>query len=382
VLSGLKAAVSCVFVMSKRSVLWLMVFVLASSMVIVSQAACEKCDGGTKCGEKNAKGLYCYCHNICLSNEDLACDYSCDLSAEERPDGGKSGVVSSTVPAGTATQATDSANTATAGGQSVGNAPCCGKKFSPDQAENPANASSGLCANALKDPGETDTDCGGTCNPCGNGLSCRLDGDCMSLACKDGVCVLTFCSDNVLDNDETDVDCGGSCNPCLDGGRCLKDSDCASASCVGSVCGKSNAAIDDGKQAETTSVPATTVTKDRTCSKNSDCASGVCKDNACAQPSCSDGIKNGGETGVDCGGSCKGCEGQLTTIFPGDITPFLPMIIAAVVVLALLSFVLKKKQAASERKDLKEALDEVNKDLSLQEQLKAPGTEPKKDAPK
>jgi hypothetical protein len=39
-----------------------------------------------------------------------------------------------------------------------------------------------------------------------------------------------------------------------------------------------------------------------------DCLSLVCAGNACAAPTCSDGIANGGETGVDCGGPCALCN--------------------------------------------------------------------------
>ena len=38
------------------------------------------------------------------------------------------------------------------------------------------------------------------------------------------------------------------------------------------------------------------------CGNNADCSSGVCLDSACVAASCTDGVKNGGEAGVDCGG--------------------------------------------------------------------------------
>ncbi|MFT5357155.1 MAG: hypothetical protein ACI9KE_004387, partial [Polyangiales bacterium] len=43
------------------------------------------------------------------------------------------------------------------------------------------------------------------------------------------------------------------------------------------------------------------------CSDSAECISGVCTGGICAAPSCSDGIQNGDETNVDCGGSCGGC---------------------------------------------------------------------------
>lgn len=44
-----------------------------------------------------------------------------------------------------------------------------------------------------------------------------------------------------------------------------------------------------------------------TCSQNTDCISGYCADNTCQTPTCTDGVQNGKETSVDCGGNCPGC---------------------------------------------------------------------------
>src|SRR4029453_5949819 len=47
--------------------------------------------------------------------------------------------------------------------------------------------------------------------------------------------------------------------------------------------------------------------------------SGVCQAGACASPSCADGIKNGGELAVDCGGSCAAaCPDGTPCAAPGD----------------------------------------------------------------
>ncbi len=44
------------------------------------------------------------------------------------------------------------------------------------------------------------------------------------------------------------------------------------------------------------------------CTDGRECASGVCTDGTCAAPSCSDGVQNGDEQGVDCGGAtCDPC---------------------------------------------------------------------------
>jgi hypothetical protein len=44
------------------------------------------------------------------------------------------------------------------------------------------------------------------------------------------------------------------------------------------------------------------------CGAGSDCQSGVCLGGICLAPTCIDGVQNGSETGVDCGGGCpSGC---------------------------------------------------------------------------
>ncbi len=43
------------------------------------------------------------------------------------------------------------------------------------------------------------------------------------------------------------------------------------------------------------------------CLRGSDCATGVCVGGRCQAASCMDGVRNGTETGVDCGGSCPLC---------------------------------------------------------------------------
>jgi len=44
------------------------------------------------------------------------------------------------------------------------------------------------------------------------------------------------------------------------------------------------------------------------CLIDQDCASAICEAGSCAAPSCSDGITNGDELETDCGGSCRFCE--------------------------------------------------------------------------
>lgn len=99
------------------------------------------------------------------------------------------------------------------------------------------------------------------------------------------------CSDGIQNGNETDIDCGGSCDPCDN----TNPVDCQ-GSCPDShplfLCGQCYASESQAQSAG--------------CSE-------IC-DNSNPQPTCSDGIQNGDETGIDCGGSCNPCD----TSNPGD----------------------------------------------------------------
>jgi len=75
------------------------------------------------------------------------------------------------------------------------------------------NASS-TCLNNRKDTGETDIDCGGHCSPCKVGKECRVNSDCLSEFCHEGICRITTCDDRLLGPKEEKVDCGGPCGDC------------------------------------------------------------------------------------------------------------------------------------------------------------------------
>jgi hypothetical protein len=84
------------------------------------------------------------------------------------------------------------------------------------------------------------------------------------------------CADGKKNGTETDVDCGGACPKCADGLLCGVATDCTSgvceAACTGLLC-----------------FPGT-------------------RDKVCRPAQCSDGVKNGAETSIDCGGAdCSRC---------------------------------------------------------------------------
>lgn len=118
------------------------------------------------------------------------------------------------------------------------------------------------------------------------------------------VCEARFpehCINNQKDSGETDVDCGSICGNeklCALNKACTANADCASKSCVGNKC------------------VAATCTEDANCSAIAgavcDVPNGVCI-------SCTDGVKNGSESDVDCGGSCATkCAGGKACTKGGD----------------------------------------------------------------
>ena len=91
--------------------------------------------------------------------------------------------------------------------------------------------------------------------------------DCTSGVCTGGVCQAPTHTDGIKNDDETGVDCGYPAGPtytyaCADGEGCKDASDCKSA---------------------------------------------VCYSGICLAPTCKDAVKNGSETGPDCGGECPPC---------------------------------------------------------------------------
>ena len=165
--------------------------------------------------------------------------------------------------------------------------------------------------------------------------ACTDGSTCPSGVCLDGTCQAASCGDGVQNGAETDLDCGGgSCPGCATGEGCFLQTDCTvggcsggicqptcttnaqcpSGVCLGGFCRVANCA-DGAKNASETGVDCggpspycVRCADGQPCDGSSDCASGVCSGGLCQAPSCSDGLKNGTETDVDCGGpGCPGC---------------------------------------------------------------------------
>lgn len=180
-------------------------------------------------------------------------------------------------------------------------------------------SSHGTCSDAAKNNGETDVDCGGgTCSPCAEDQGCAIDDDCATKSCVAGKCVEAVaptCEDGKKNGAEVDVDCGGGCGPCGDGKACVQGPDCASAVCKEHVCAPTPkpTCTDGVKNGAETDVDCGGPSCEKcgyegACLGPSDCADGVCTDLTCAAPTCDDQVTNEDETDVDCGGlQCAAC---------------------------------------------------------------------------
>ncbi len=178
------------------------------------------------------------------------------------------------------------------------------------------------CSDGEQNQGETGVDCGGPCAGCAPEESCS-DGvqnqgeagvDCGG-PCQ--ACAPTAtCSDGVQNQGETGVDCGGPCSSCstMGGGGCdglqsWVSNDWQLKIAAGEVIEhqgdryQANVAIDYPNSACAPDSPAGWC-------QNWFTFLGPCGSGTTA--TCSDGVQNQGETGVDCGGPCQACAPTAT----------------------------------------------------------------------
>ncbi|MBX3186209.1 MAG: SUMF1/EgtB/PvdO family nonheme iron enzyme [Labilithrix sp.] len=177
--------------------------------------------------------------------------------------------------------------------------------------------SNGTCQPATPRDGvrngdETDVDCGGSIAPkCLAGKGCAQGSDCTSGVCAGGKCGAGTADDGVKNGDETDVDCGGASSPkCGAGKACLDATNCESAICNAGACAAPSP-TDGVKNGDETDIDcggtiAAKCESGRACKAGGDCTSLVCKDALCISASANDGVKNATETDVDCGGPDAG----------------------------------------------------------------------------
>jgi hypothetical protein len=173
-------------------------------------------------------------------------------------------------------------------------------------------------------------------------VPCMFNWDCPSGVCTVGACQAATCEDDHINGMETDVDCGGPhCKPCTTRQHCANVSDCMiGLTCLtvqwygsyqnsATFCVPIGACMDGVLNGTETDVdcggpdcwycppdPA------YQCRKPTDCLSGVCTNLRCQPPPYMDGFKDGFETDVDCGGSdAPSCEARQRCRIHQDCIP-------------------------------------------------------------
>lgn len=144
---------------------------------------------------------------------------------------------------------------------------------------------------------------------CAVGASCRVPTDCESFSCVAGKCEASSCGNRTQDGKETGVDCGGACPLKCDGEPCAKNDDCQSTTCK-----PDKTCAPPGSKTCGVGLPNPCENGD-VCLQDRDCKTDYCRALACREAPATvhqDGRRNGGETGVDCGGTAapdKLCPG-------------------------------------------------------------------------
>ena len=160
-------------------------------------------------------------------------------------------------------------------------------------------------------------------------VRCTKNDDCPSKLCEVavGTCREASCSDGTMNGGESDIDCGGlTCGKCDVLKRCGAASDCASAVCADAGEGKRcqpatcTDAVKNGEETDVDCGGSCGQCDDgKACEVRGDCASDVCKGGKCITPVCDDEAKNGSETDVDCGGpDCPRCADLLACATADD----------------------------------------------------------------
>jgi len=254
----------------------------------------------------------------------VACGAACELVAglggevPLQPDGGS--------PDGGGGAAPD-------GGRPDGGAPCKSVADCPATSDCTTEAcTAGKCVMGLQPAGMACLGGAGVCDGAGSCVQCLSNADCATSHPMAPICDLTdrkcvSCTDGIKDGQETGVDCGGpDCGACLgepcamghmygvcgDGTACASqshnpDNVCCDMPCTGLCEGCVSAST--GMASGTCAQVLFGMDPYMRCGATGTPMAGGCghSPNTCA---CNDGVKDGAETDVDCGGgTCPGCAG-------------------------------------------------------------------------
>ncbi len=190
------------------------------------------------------------------------------------------------------------------------------------------------CSNGVRDGGEAGVDCGGTCpSACPNGTACFSPTQCTSGACVDGFCCNEACgglcrSCRQTRTGQPDGTCANVTNGTDPDGECSAESTTScgrTGMCFNGACGLHPA----GTVCAAPTCSGSTQSNADTCNGTGTCVDGgsascggsyVCSAGSCQ--SCTDGSRNGTETGVDCGGGspCGRCGNGQPCGAPSDCT--------------------------------------------------------------
>ncbi len=183
------------------------------------------------------------------------------------------------------------------------------------------------CTNGTRDGDEIGVDCGGSCGTGCTGATCTTDAECASAKCNAGSCAA-----------KAGKPCGvGVGGQCADGQSCELDADCTSGLCQDAKCSVPKSpdgtpippGPNDGKKnngetdVDCGGANAPQCDDGKACDADTDCKTGWChpEKKQCIAPRADDGVQNGTETDVDCGGqSGVKCAETKKCVVDGDCT--------------------------------------------------------------
>ena len=159
--------------------------------------------------------------------------------------------------------------------------------------------------------------------------TCTKAADCPSGVCNlaTKLCAAANCKDGTKNANETDVDCGGDCSKCDALKACKVAADCLTGVCKDTGMGLKCQAptnTDSVKNGNETGIDCggagnPKCADGQACKGREDCSSDYCKAGKCTAILPADGVQNGTETDIDCGGAGNArCEDALKCLIDTD----------------------------------------------------------------